>query len=386
MRSICVVTGTRADYGLLHGSIELLSKDSSIDFRLVATGSHLSDHHGRSVEAIRKDGFRIDAEVDIGLTGSDPHSICHSMAQAIEGFSDYFKRRRPDLLLVLGDRFEILSVAQTAMIHNIPIAHIHGGEATEGLIDDAIRHSLTKMSHFHFTSTETYRKRVIQMGEKPTHVFNVGAPGLDNIRRLPLMNKAELENDLKIRFNRKNLLMTYHPVTLNREKTEQELKELFGALESLGPEVSVFLTAPNADTYSDLINDSIQRLLANRKATSHLFLNLGHLRYLSMMKNVDAVVGNSSSGIIEAPFLGKAVVNVGMRQKGRLTSKHVLHVDGRRDEILSKLQMALSEDFLKSLEGDRGLYGDGQSSEKIVSLVKDVTLKDVLYKGFHDLV
>jgi len=370
MKTICVVTGTRADYGLLYWPIRELQSLKDVQVKLVATGSHLSQKHGYTVNAIRADGFTLDAEIDIEINGDRPGDILRSMAVALNKFSNYFEKNHPDLLLVLGDRYEILAVAQAALVHNIPIAHIHGGEVTEGAIDDSIRHAITKMSHLHFTSTEEYRNRVIQMGEDSSRVFCAGAPGLDNIKKLKLLSKNELEKELDSSFNERNILVTFHPVTISEKQTIEETKSFFKALSKFPDNVSFFVTMPNADTYSGNILPVIEAFKNENPTRVYLFTSLGQLRYLSLMKQVDVVAGNSSSGIIEAPFMGKAVVNVGDRQKGRSSSQHVVHVSGDDKKIFEALTLALSESFQEKLKGVKSIYGDGESGSRIAKILK----------------
>lgn len=372
MKTICVVTGTRADYGLLYWPIKELQNFKDLQVKLVATGSHLSPKHGLTVNAIKVDGFTLDAEINIEINGDRPRDILRSMAAALNMFANYFENNRPDLLLVLGDRYEIFAVAQAAMVYNIPIAHIHGGEVTEGAIDDSIRHAITKMSEWHFTSTEEYRNRVIQMGEDPSRVFCVGAPGLDNIKKLKLLSKDELEKDLGCIFNKKNVLVTFHPVTRSEKQTIEETKNFFSALAMLPEDVSFFITMPNADTYSSNILPVIENFKKERSTRVYLFTSLGQLRYLSLMKQVDVVAGNSSSGIIEAPFMGKAVVNVGDRQKGRAISQHIIQVSGDDKKIFSAIGVALSESFQSRLQEFKNIYGDGESSARISNIISQI--------------
>lgn len=382
MKNVCVVTSTRADYGLLYWPIkELIAKGIVVD--LVVTGTHLSAMHGHTIDAIKNDGFKITSEIDIGLSGDRPEDICSSMALALNKFSKYFEENRPDLLLILGDRYEIFAVAQAALVHNVLIAHIHGGEVTEGAIDDSFRHSITKMSNLHFTSTPTYRNRVIQLGEEPQNVYCTGAPGLDNIKKLKLLSKVELENALEMKFNIKNILVTFHPVTISEKQSTEETINFFNSLSSLSEQYSFFITMPNADMFSSLIIKIIQEFEANHFGRVKTFKSLGQLKYLSLMNQVDLVAGNSSSGIIEAPFLSKAVLNVGDRQKGRDTSSHVVHVSSNLKDISEGLQLALSEDFQNRLLTFNTIYGQGDSGEKIAQIIKDKIIS--LPKKFHDI-
>lgn len=384
MKKICLVTSSRADYGLLIGIAKAFKNNPDVDFCFVATGTHLSSFYGNTVDGIAADGFNPEC-IDVEVGGDRPVDVLKTMSRTLEKFSEYFSRNRPDLLIVLGDRFEIFSVSLVALVHNIPIAHIHGGEITEGAIDDSFRHSLTKLSSLHFVSTEEHRWRVIQLGENPERVFNYGAPGLDNVLNLKLLNKVELENSLGFKFNKKNILVTFHPVTVSEELTKKETKNFFDALEALPVDIAFFVTMPNADTYAGNIIpiiDDFQKRNPNRVYT---FKSLGHLKYLSLMKVSSAVVGNSSSGIIEAPFMGKAVVNVGDRQKGRTSSEHVIHVTGEKDEIAKAVKLALSDDFQNRLGSFLSFYGDGKSSERIADEVMRQDLNKLLPKKFYDI-
>lgn len=382
MKNVCVVTGTRADYGLLYWPIkELIAAGITVD--IVATGSHLSEKHGHTVDAITADGFKVAAEIDIEIQGDRPGDICRSMALALNKFSEYFEKKRPDLLLILGDRYEIFSVVQAAMVHNIPVAHIHGGEVTEGAIDDSIRHAITKMSNLHFTSAPEYQKRVIQLGELPENVFCTGAPGLDNIKRLNLLSKTEMEAALGTPFNKKNILVTFHPVTVSEKQTLEETKNFFSALALLSKGVSFYITMPNADTFSSSIISVIEDFKTSHADRVHTFKSLGQLKYLSLMKQVDVVAGNSSSGIIEAPFMNKAVLNVGDRQKGRSTSPHVIHVSGQQKDVVEGLKLAMSAEFQDKLSSFETIYGKGDSGKKIADIIKTKVIK--LPKKFYDL-
>lgn len=385
MKTICVVTGTRADYGLLYWPMKELQKLKDVKVNLVATGTHLSEKHGYTINAIRADGWNLDAEIDIEINGDRPSDISRVMAVTLNKFSLYFEKNQPDLLLILGDRYEIFAVAQAAMVNNIPIAHIHGGEITEGAIDDSIRHALTKLSHLHLTSTEEYRKRVIQMGEDPSRVFCVGAPGLDNIKNLSLLSREKLQKELGCSFNEKNILITFHPVTISEEETIKETKNFFNALETLPSTVSFFITMPNADTYSSGILKAIEDFKTKNASRTYIYTSLGQLRYLSLMKVSDVIAGNSSSGIIESPFMNKAVVNVGLRQKGRATSQHVIHVDKIEADILAAITMALSSEFQNKLAEFKSIYGDGDSGKAIAEIIEKTDLKSLYQKSFFDI-
>lgn len=383
-RKICFITGNRADYGLLFGSMKLAQQDPDIILQIIVTGSHLVAKYGLTKEVILADGFEISAEVDCGLQSDTPIGIANSMAKVIEGMASALKQLSPDIVVILGDRYEIFAAAQAALILNIPIAHIHGGELTEGQIDEAIRHSLTKMSHIHFTTTEQHRQRVIQLGESPTLVFNFGAPGLDNILNLNLMEKDELSKSTGFILGEKNILLTFHPITLSEEICHSETEALIKALEKLDSSIHLFISLPNSDTFRDYINSAFERILNSRRNTWS-FMSLGQLRYLSLMKEVDLILGNSSSGIIEAPFLEKPVVNIGIRQKGRMHSKHVIQANPETDTILKSIRLGLSSEFSSEIKGDRGIYGDGHASKRIVQALKEVNLEKILFKKFYDL-
>lgn len=385
MKTICIVTSTRADYGLLYWPIKEIQNLNSLKVNLVVTGTHLSKLHGETVNTIKADGFDISAEINIEIAGDRPADVLRVMAITLNKFSEYFELNRPDLLLILGDRFEIFSVVQAAMVHNIPTAHIHGGEVTEGAIDDSIRHSITKMSYLHFTSNENHKKRVEQLGENPSNVFSVGAPGLDNIKKLNLFSRLDLEKELGCKFNKKNILITFHPVTTSEEKTIEETKNFFNALLKLSHDTSFFITMPNADTYSSGILKAIDDFQLKAASRCYVYTSLGQLRYLSLMKQVDVVAGNSSSGIIEAPFMKKAVVNVGSRQKGRATGSQVIHVSEKEDDILNGLEKALSQEFQSDLNSFASIYGDGNSSTRIADILSKTDFKKLIPKKFFDL-
>lgn len=379
MRKICLVTSTRADYGLLKGCIDLLSKDSRVDFRLVVTGMHLKSEYGNTVEQIKADGYAIDCEIDILESSTDEVAVSNGIANAVKGFATYFNKNKPDILMVLGDRFEILGVTTAATISKIPVAHIHGGESTFGLIDEPIRHSLTKMAHLHFCATEVYKHRIIQLGEDPSRVFNFGAPGVDLIKAIHLMEKEELFEEIKFPAKEKNILVTYHPVTLSGENPELAIDKLLSAVD--GGEFGVIFTMPNADTNSEIIKQKIIEFCQKYPDRCRAYDSLGQLRYLSAVKHVDVVLGNSSSGLIEVPYLGTATVNIGDRQKGRVSGSSVIHCTEETTSIKDAIKKAMSLSVNKS----EALYGSGEASKKIVETVVSYDLKDVLFKEFYDM-
>jgi len=384
MRKILIVTGSRADFGLLYQPAIKLIACGEFEVGLAVTGSHLSVKHGNTIREVEKLQIPIWGKIDLSIEGDSPEEICVYMSRCLNGFSKLLADKKPDLLLILGDRYEILSAATSAMVHNVPIAHIHGGELTNGLIDDPIRHSLTKMSHIHFTSTETYAKRLIQMGEKPENVFHVGAPGLDLLKSITFMTKQELETKLGSALGKKNVLVTYHPVTQDGATTLDEVNALFSTLETLPEEYKIWIGLPNADTFSSGIRVVVKKFLNTRK-DSQGFEHLGSVGYASMMKNCDILIGNSSSGIIEAPFLGKAVIDIGLRQKGRLSDKHVIRCEGTKSSIEMALRQVISPEFLEAASIPSKLYGDGHASDQIMKILQGMKFQNLLLKGFYDL-
>ena len=370
-RKICTVTSTRAEYGIMSRLIEKLYRDSDIEFQLIATGMHLSEKFGHTIDEITQPIAKtIDIEVE-----KEPS---HSLALTIEKFSKTFKELQPDIIIILGDRYEIMGVAQAAMLNNIPIAHINGGDVTQGAIDDAIRHSITKMSHLHFTSCEEYRKRVIQLGENPDRVFNVGALGVENVKTVPLMNKDELEKSLDFKFNKHNLLVTFHPITLENNSKEQFI-ELLNALEDLD-ETNIIITSPNSDEGNEEIFELIEKFI-NEHNNVKFYKSLGMKRYLSTLQFVDAVVGNSSSGIAEAPSFGIATVNIGNRQKGRIQASSIINCPPEKESILKAINKAFAEDFSNT----KNPYEKENTSDNIIKILKTYNLNNILEKAFYDL-
>ncbi|MFB9276298.1 UDP-N-acetylglucosamine 2-epimerase [Cohnella cellulosilytica] len=383
-RRIAVVTGTRAEYGLLTPLLGELRDDPAIELLLIVTGMHLSPEFGLTMQQIVDDGFAIDAKVEMLLSSDTPVGITKSMGLALIGFADALDRLKPDLIVLLGDRYEIMTAAQAAMIANIPIAHLHGGESTEGAIDEAIRHSITKISHLHFTSAEPYRQRVIQLGEDPQRVYNVGAIGLDNIRKIKLLEKDELERALDFKLGEVNLLVTYHPLTLSKQSSSELMTQLLTALERF-PQAKIVFTKPNSDTDGRIIAKMMDEYAASHPDRVKCFTSLGQLRYLSALRYVKAVVGNSSSGIIEAPMFRVPTVNIGSRQAGRIKAASVLDCGSSSEEIVATIQWALSDTFSESLSDVVSLYGEGNAAPKIKRVLKSVKLEGLLMKSFYDL-
>lgn len=381
-QKICIVTGTRAEYGLLYNVALQVKNDPELELQLLVTGSHLSPEHGLTVNQIVEDGFEVTKAIDIELSSSKL-GVAKSLGLATSSFATAFDELKPDIVVLLGDRYEILGVAQAAMILNIPIAHIHGGEVTEGAMDEAIRHSITKMAHIHFTAAEVYRKRVIQLGESPDRVFNVGAPGLDNIKNLNLMNTDELASSLGISLNNEIFAVTFHPVTLENDSGLKELENLLGVL-STYKATSIIFTMPNADPDNDKISQRINNFV-EQHANAHSFASLGQLRYLSLLNVARVTIGNSSSGIIEAPFLKTPTVNIGSRQKGRLMSASIINCTASTEEISKAINLAISEEFQSKVSTTKSVYGDGNSSTRITQKLKNCGAQKLLLKPFYDI-
>lgn len=381
-RKICIVTGSRAEYGLLYWLMEEIRADPALQLQIVATGMHLSPEFGLTYKTIEADGFSIDAKVEMLLSSDTAVGIAKSMGLGLIGFAEALERLQPDILVVLGDRYEILAAVQSALVARIPVAHIAGGDTTEGAFDEAIRHSITKMAHLHFVTHEDAARRVRQLGENPDYIFNVGSPGLDNIARLKLLGRQELEASLDFGFKEKNLLVTFHPVTLEAQTAEAQFRALLAALDGLGPEVGIVFTQPNADTGGRAIIRLTNDFVATHP-NARAYVSLGQLRYLSAMSQVDAVVGNSSSGLYEAPSFGKPTVNIGDRQKGRLQAQSIINCAPLPDEIGKAITLALSVDC----SGTVNPYGDGNSSARIKERLKNVgDSSTLLKKHFFDLV
>jgi len=384
MKCICVVTGTRAEYGLLRWVMHGIRLSASLELQLMVTGMHLSPEFGLTYREIEADGFRIDRKVEMLLSSDTPVGIGKSMGLAICGFADALAELRPDLLLVLGDRYEILAAVSAAMVARIPVAHLHGGEATEGLIDESIRHAVTKMSHLHFVAADEYRRRVIQLGESPDRVFLVGGLGVDNIVRLHLLERAELERALDFRLGRRNLLVTFHPVTLEEDSAERQMTELLAALDEL-QDTRLIFTMPNADTDGRVLFRMIEDFVARHPATCKAYTSLGQLRYLSCLRHVDGVVGNSSSGLAEAPSFRIGTINIGDRQRGRLKAASVIDCEADRAALRVALEQLFSPAFQASLPATVNPYGGGGASEAIVRMLEQFSLDGLLKKRFFDI-
>ena len=383
MKKVCIVTGTRAEYGLLRWVIEGIQQSTVLDLRLIATGMHLSPEFGLTVNAIKADGYHVDRKVEMLLSSDTAVGVTKSMGLGMIGFADALAELKPDLMLVLGDRYEIFAAASAAMIARVPIAHLHGGETTQGAFDESIRHSITKMSHLHFVAAEEYRHRVIQLGEQPEHVFKVGGLGVDSIHRLQLLSRDELEDALNFRFLSRNLLVTFHPVTLECNTGTEQMKELLAALSKLS-DTGLIFTMPNADTEGRALFEQIQEF-CEKHPQAKAYTSLGQLRYLSCMRHVDGVVGNSSSGLLEAPSFKKGTINIGDRQKGRLKAQSIIDcqpIEGSVSNAIVKMFLPQFQDKLSTVENP---YGDGGASEAIVKILESCSLNDILKKRFHDI-
>ncbi len=379
-RKICVVTGTRAEYGLLRWVMQGIKDDPHLTLQIVVTGMHLSPEFGLTYREIELDGFRIDRKVEI-LTSSDTSvGIAKSMGLGLIGFADALNDLKPDLIVVLGDRFEIFSAVAAALVARMPVAHLHGGELTEGAFDDAIRHSITKMSHLHFVAAEEYRQRVIQLGEWPERVYLVGGLGIDSIKRLELLEKSELEASLDFKFGKKNLLITFHPETLETATAVAQMSELIAALNDLD-ETQLIFTMPNADTGSRELIKLVEQYVT-RNPSARAFTSLGQIRYLSCVAHVDGVIGNSSSGLLEVPSFRKGTINIGDRQRGRLQAASVINCKASRMEIASALDKLYSPEFQAGLDRVKNPYGEGGASERVVDVLANCSLDGMIKKGF----
>lgn len=382
-RKICVITGTRAEYGLLRWIMQGIKDDPELTLQIIATGMHLSPEFGLTYRAIEQDGFVIERKVEMMLSSDTPVGIAKSMGLGLIGFADALNDLRPDLLVVLGDRFEIFSAVSAALVARIPVAHLHGGETTEGAFDEAFRHSITKMAHLHFVAAEVYRQRVIQLGEQPERVFLVGGLGIDNIKRLQLLDRTSLEETLDFKFGAKNLLVTFHPVTLETATASCQMAELLSALADL-PDTRIIFTLPNADTDGRVLIEMVEQFVAEH-SNARAYASLGQLRYLSCIAQVDGVVGNSSSGLLEAPSFKKGSIDIGDRQKGRLRAGSVIGCEPTRESIAAALAQLYSAEFQESLHDVVNPYGDGGASEKVVEKLKRYDLSGIVKKTFNDL-
>ncbi len=383
MRKICVVTGSRAEYGILRRLMFAIKNDPDLTLQVIATNQHLSKLQGETYKEIERDGFAIDYKVYMADDDAPDtaNTIAKAISRGVNGLADAFEVLRPDLLLILGDRYEMLAVASTALIYKIPIAHLHGGEITEGAFDDAIRHAITKMSHLHFTSTEAYRKRVIQLGEQPDRVFNVGALGVENIMKNQFLSKEEIEKSLDFTLTDKCFLCTYHPVTLSNMSSEVQVMNLLEALD-VYQDYHVIFTYSNSDTNSQIIIRRIQEYVDDNLGRCMFIPSLGQRRYFSALKYMTAVIGNSSSGIIEVPSFGIPTLDIGDRQKGRVAADSVIHCGYSAEEIISGLETVVSYGF-KTVENPYYKVG---TCDAILDVIKTYPLNGLVQKQFYDII
>ena len=384
MRKICIVTGSRAEYGLLSSLMKLIQNDSDLALQIIATNMHLSPEFGLTYKEIINDGFKVDKKVEMLLSSDTPNATTKSTGLAIIGFADAYEDLAPDLIIVLGDRFEIFAAVAAALLYRIPVAHLHGGEITEGAYDNSMRHAITKMSHLHFTSTEEYRKRVIQLGEDPDFVFNVGSIGIDNISHIKLLSKSVLEKKLNFKISGKTILVTFHPVTLEKNTSEEQTGNLLEALQAID-DLRIIFTLPNSDTNGRIIIKMINLFVEKNNNRSVALSSMGKMNYLSSLQFVDAVVGNSSSGIIEVPSFGIPTLNIGNRQKGRLRADTVIDCEPVFEDIHNKLKYILTEQFKASCKKKPNPYKKEGTACEIYNVIKNIPLDRLIFKRFYNL-
>ena len=382
-RKICIVTGSRAEYGLLKSVIELVDKSSELELQLVVTGMHLSSEFGFTVNEILNDNFHINKKLETLISSDTPVGVSKSIGLGVIGFAETLEELKPNLIVILGDRYEILSIAICALIAKIPIAHISGGEITEGAIDESIRHSITKMSSIHFVAAEEYKRRVIQLGEDKNKVFNVGGLGADLVKHSDLFEKQYLEDVLNFKFKSKNILITFHPETLDLNYTQCQIDNLLFSLENFD-NIGFIFTMPNADNRSKIIDSKIQKFCSQNKNSTYI-KSLGQKKYYSCLNIVDGVVGNSSSGICEAPSFKIGTVNIGDRQKGRVRCKSIIDVNNEEEEITNAIKMIISKEFKSTIKSVINPYQINNTSENIVRIIKEINLEGITKKKFFDL-
>ncbi|UVT16851.1 MAG: UDP-N-acetylglucosamine 2-epimerase (hydrolyzing) [Nitrospira sp.] len=384
MRKICVVTGSRAEYGLLRWVMDGIRAAHDLTLQVIATGMHLAPEFGLTYREIEADGFVIDRKVEMLLSSDSPVGIGKSMGLGMIGFADALQQLQPDVMVLLGDRFEIFAAAAAAMVARVPIAHLHGGEATEGAIDESIRHSITKMAQLHFVAAEEYRRRVIQLGEDSNRVFLVGGLGVDSIKRLHVISRADLEHRLSFKFRERNLVVTFHPVTLEAATAQRQLEELLAALSEYH-DTGLLFTMPNADTEGRALFSMIENF-SKAHPNAKAYTSLGSTLYLSALSQVDGVVGNSSSGLTEAPSFRIGTIDIGDRQRGRLKAESVISCQPIKESIMAAISEMYSPAFQDRLKSVLNPYGDGGAADRIVNVLATIPLDDILKKQFHDLV
>ncbi|EJL74899.1 UDP-N-acetylglucosamine 2-epimerase [Chryseobacterium populi] len=383
MKKLCAVTATRAEYGLLKPLMNAINAHQEFELQLLVTGAHLSPEFGNTYTLIEQEGFYINKKVEMLLSADTGSSIVKSMGLGMIGYADAFSRLNPDAIIILGDRYEMLAVASSASAMKIPIIHLHGGEITEGAYDDSFRHAITKLSHLHFASTESHRERIIQLGEQPQNVFNVGAIGIDNIVNLPLLSKEALEQDLGIRFAKYNYQVTFHPETLADLSAEEQFKVLLQAIKNQKESFFVF-TKSNADTNGRIINRMIDEFVTENPHIAKAFTSLGSLKFLSLLKHSNAIIGNSSSGIIEAPSLHTPTINIGDRQKGRMQAKTIINCVVDQLQIEEAIDRTQDEIFMQSIKNLQNPYGNGDTTNKIMKIIESTDFSKLLIKKFYD--
>lgn len=383
-RKICIVTGTRAEWGLLSRLACRIQQDQDLKLQIIAANMHLMEEYGYTYQEIEQDGFRIDYKVPMEVEGDDATATVKSMALGMSGFADAYRALCPDLIVILGDRYEMLVAASAALIYKIPIAHLYGGETTEGAYDDAIRHAITKMSHLHFTSTEVYRQRVVQLGEDPERVFYVGAMGVENIKKVSLIAKEELEKELDFKLNKQTILVTYHPVTLAEMSVEEQINNCLVALEKMKG-LRIIFTLPNSDTGGKIIIDRISSFVDKLGGRACLYPSLGMRRYLSVLPHVGAVVGNSSSGLVEVPSMGIPTLNIGDRQCGRISPASVVNCASDSVSIIEGLEKVLTQEMQDCARTVINPYDKENTVENIFRQLKLYPLEHIIQKQFYNL-
>jgi len=383
VKKVCVVTGTRAEYGLLYWLMKDIYSDADLKLQVIVTGTHLSPEFGLMYREIEKD-FLIDKKIEMLLSSDTSIGISKSMGLSQISFAESYEELKPDIIILLGDRYEIFSAASAAMIARIPIAHIHGGETTEGAFDEAIRHSITKMSHLHFATTIEYKNRIIQLGENKEHIYNVGSLGVENIKRLKLHSREEIEKMFCFDFTKKNIIVTFHPVTLENKTSQKQFKNLLDALLELN-DVSIVFTKSNADTDSRIINEMIDSFVKKHSDNSCAVFSMGQLNYFSALQYIDLVIGNSSSGIIETPSFRLPTINIGERQKGRVQNKNVINCLPEKDSISEAIDLAFSDMFIESIKNIKNVYEQDKTSKSIIDIIKRTNLSNIIKKRFNDI-
>ena len=380
---ICVVTGTRAEYGLLKNLIYRIKKDKKLKLQLIVTGTHLSKKFGKTLNEIKKDKFKFDKKIDLNIKNDNTENITNSISKGISAFAKVFQNLSPKIIIILGDRYETLAAAIAAHYSRIPIAHLHGGEITLGSLDESTRHAITKLSHFHFVANEKYRKRIIQLGETPGKVFVVGGLGVDSIKNTKLLDKQKLEKKIGIKFKKRNLIINFNSETLNKFSTKKNFNEILKALKTLD-ETNLIFTQPNSDLDSSIIFNMIKKYVKKNK-NAYVFTSLGSLKFYSCLKYVDGMIGNSSSGLLEMPTFKKGTINIGNRQTGRIMCSSIINTKPNKASILKSIKTLYSHNFKNKIKNIKNPYGSGGATKKIISILKKVKFNGVLTKKFYDI-